>query len=55
MYLVTLKDFLKISYYKIKLFSKITVLLQSVATSEGKLQDTVTDFQYLNTFFKILR
>ena len=33
-YLVTLKDFLKVSYYKIQLLSKICILLQ----------DTVTDF-----------
>ena len=33
-YLVTLRDFLKISYYKIQLLSKICILLQ----------DTVTDF-----------
>ena len=46
-YLVTLKDFLKISYYKIQLLSKICILLQDTVTSKGKyfitrycLQDT---------------
>ena len=31
-YLVTLKDFLKISYYKIQLLSKICILLQDTVT-----------------------
>ena len=35
-YLVTLKDFLKISYYKIQLLSKICILLQDTVTSKGK-------------------
>ena len=35
-YLVTLKDYLKISYNKIQLFSKICILLQDTVTSKGK-------------------
>ena len=35
-YLVTLKDFLKMSYYKIQLFSKIVILLQNTVTSKGE-------------------
>ena len=35
-YLVTLKDFLKISYYKIQLLSKICSLVQDTVTSKGK-------------------
>ena len=35
-YLVTLKDFLKISCYKIQLLSKICILLQDTVTSKGK-------------------
>ena len=35
-YLVTLKDFLKIFYYKIQLLSKICILLQDTVTSKGK-------------------
>ena len=35
-YLVTLKDFLKIPYYKIFSLSKICILLQDTVTSKGK-------------------
>ena len=35
-YPVTLKDFLKISYYNIQLLSKICILLQDTVTSKGK-------------------
>ena len=45
-YLVTLKEFLKISYYKIQLLRKICILLQGIVTSKESilLQDLVTDF-----------
>ena len=39
-YLVTLEDFLKISYYKIELLSKICILLQDTVTSKGKYRIT---------------
>ena len=36
-YLATLKDFMKISYYKVQLFSKISILLQDAVTSKRKV------------------
>ena len=43
-YFVTLKDFLKISYYKIQLLSKICILLQDTINSKGKY--LITRYSY---------
>ena len=52
-YLVTLKDFLKISCFKIQLFEQNLNLI----TSKGKHLITrhCYRFQYLDTIFKVLR
>jgi len=56
-YLVTLKEFLNLSYDKIELLSNIRILLHDTVTSEGKylIKKYCYWFQYLNTIFNILR